>query len=566
MKIHDCATAGNLDGVQHELAAGVAVDVRDERDYTPLALAAASSKADAQMLQHLLDAGANANALVGDEKKFPLQLAASSGDLGKVERLLAGGANVNLTSAAGYTALVSIIYSLQDDDQLLPVAKVLVDSGADLDLASEYDESPISVAAFQGRFRVVQFLIDAGADPLPLRWTPLARAIALGSVADVQHTLDGNTISYRDRCDRTPWLLAAFVGDQQKAELLLANGSDVKERGRMGDTALMICCTRGHAAMVRWLLSLGADVNATDSSGNTALMFAAQEGHANCVQLLLDAGAIVDQKNEFEETAVAKAANEPTARLLIQAGEDIANLSTDLKRQLIGLPSSDVLRCTAADYEAGRRRRFGRANPEVMSLPFWDEMIRTGMSAYHASMQFGNRDSVADPVWCFARYGMSFTELPDGRFVQIGGEHEDFYDQDFCIYNDVVNHDRSGTFQVFGYTEDLFPPTDFHSATYFNGSIWIVGRLGYSGRRNFGTTPVYRLACSTWHIEQVTTEGDNPGWIFGHRARLEPTGTLLIWAGEICHIVGEEEAVSANTQRYRLDFQTRQWTCLEADL
>ena len=42
------------------------------------------------------------------------------------------------------------------------------------------------------------------------------------------------------------------------------------------------------------------------------------------------------------------------------------------------------------------------------------------------------------PVWCFSRFGTSLTELPDGRFVQIGGEHEDFYDPDFCIYNDVT--------------------------------------------------------------------------------------------------------------------------------
>jgi len=26
-------------------------------------------------------------------------------------------------------------------------------------------------------------------------------------------------------------------------------------------------------------------------------------------------------------------------------------------------------------------------------------------------------------------------QLPDGRLVSVGGEHEDYYDPDFCIYN-----------------------------------------------------------------------------------------------------------------------------------
>jgi hypothetical protein len=36
------------------------------------------------------------------------------------------------------------------------------------------------------------------------------------------------------------------------------------------------------------------------------------------------------------------------------------------------------------------------------------------------------------------RFGQSLTFLPDGRAVQIGGEHVDFYYPVFCIYNDVL--------------------------------------------------------------------------------------------------------------------------------
>ena len=42
------------------------------------------------------------------------------------------------------------------------------------------------------------------------------------------------------------------------------------------------------------------------------------------------------------------------------------------------------------------------------------------------------------PFWSWQRFGRTSTALPDGRVIHIAGEHEDFYDPDFCIYNDVM--------------------------------------------------------------------------------------------------------------------------------
>jgi hypothetical protein len=47
-----------------------------------------------------------------------------------------------------------------------------------------------------------------------------------------------------------------------------------------------------------------------------------------------------------------------------------------------------------------------------------------------------------------------------------GGEHEDFYDPDFCIYNDVFVHERDGSVAIYGYPESVFPPTDYDASDY----------------------------------------------------------------------------------------------------
>ena len=149
-------------------------------------------------------------------------------------------------------------------------------------------------------------------------------------------------------------------------------------------------------------------------------------------------------------------------------------------------------------------------------------MIRSGISASQAADLYGRplyrRPAKEAPIWCAQRFGQSLTLLPDGRVVQIGGEHEDSYDPDFCIYNDVLVHRPDGTIHIFGYPESIFPPTDFHTATLVDEHIYIVGSLGYSGTRQHGVTPVYCLDTESFRIDRVQTLGDAPGWISRHRA------------------------------------------------
>ena len=145
------------------------------------------------------------------------------------------------------------------------------------------------------------------------------------------------------------------------------------------------------------------------------------------------------------------------------------------------------------------------------------------------------------------------------RFVQIGGEHEDYYDPDFCIYNDVVVHERSGNFTILGYPKEVFPPTDFHSATMVKGDIYIVGGLGYQGARMFGTTPVYSLNCKTWEIEAVKTVGENPGWIFKHKTSFDGSSCLVVSGGTVCQEVDGEEQHVENEESFRLDLSDMRW-------
>jgi hypothetical protein len=135
---------------------------------------------------------------------------------------------------------------------------------------------------------------------------------------------------------------------------------------------------------------------------------------------------------------------------------------------------------------------------------------------WHIDVDFEENET---KIWTWRRFGQTCDELPDGRRIYIGGEHEDWYvaashafcfpdrahtylryDPMFFIFNDVVVYDpQSQSYDLYRYPVNIFPPTDFHTATLLGDSIWIIGGLGYSKDRG-NVTPVYRLDVNTLTI------------------------------------------------------------------
>ncbi len=157
-------------------------------------------------------------------------------------------------------------------------------------------------------------------------------------------------------------------------------------------------------------------------------------------------------------------------------------------------------------------------------------------------------------LWNYRRFGTSATVLPDGGIVFIGGEHEDYYDDDFCIFNDVLHIDKAGKMQLYFYSKADFIPTDFHTATFFEGHIIIIGNLGYQKDRIEGKTPVYLLNLTNFVIQEMDTHGQNPQWLSRHSARLIDE-KIIIWGGQVF----TDNKLSDNNNFYSLDPKSGQW-------
>lgn len=319
------------------------------------------------------------------------------------------------------------------------------------------------------------------------------------------------------------------------------------------------------------LIQRGCDIEQVDAFDTTPLMTAAEADNVPAIDLLLAAGARVDREKGFRQTALSVAAGRASARRLLDAGADPSYLSREGMRLLLGFsadPDAALLDCSSDDYLAMGKPRFAAANGQEITHPYYRAMIRSGLSAYSARKQLTpaprkgekTRPFGSTPTWCAERFGQSISFLPDGRIVQIGGEHEDSYDSDFCIYNDVFVHHPDGRIQVFGYPESVFPPTDFHTATLVGDYIYIVGTLGYQGTRRADTTPVHRLNLSTMRIEAVKTAGTPPGWLHRHRADLLPDGTIAVSGGTVLATQDSELAYNPNLDRFILNLRNGTWS------
>lgn len=404
------------------------------------------------------------------------------------------------------------------------------------------------------------------------------RMVAEGPIQDLRDALKrGIDVNAPGPLGMTALMLALNSKDMEKTQLLIQYGADPELTDDYNATALRNAVEADFVDGVRYLLSLGVDRGYHPRYPLKKIDYDSSMCDITLPEEMRELLSEDEWKASLEETrqAVREMGQNPTVEpmigsvqsvevleLFLDAGDDLNLAPTEIKRALVGLDNGMELQVSPSDYIRQKSPRFGTSNPERMDIPFWRDMIRTGGNAYSARTKYQDQEPFRKPgaVWCYDRFGSSLTRLDDGRFVQIGGEHEDFYDPDFVIYNDVVVYEAAGEFEIYGYPRDVFPPTDFHTATLGRDGIYIIGCLGYPDERQPGFTPVYRLTLETWKIESIKTDGEMPGWIHGHRAVYNlARNTIRVTGGEQHVMVNGEPELVPNSYAFELDLSRRNW-------
>jgi ankyrin repeat protein len=257
------------------------------------------------------------------ELSEPLMVAIREGDRGRVQSLLAEGADPNARDDIGDTALMrAAMYAG------VPIMQLLLDQGADVNGRTS-DGAILLVRAVHDAEKV-RLLLDHGAraDSLAM----IAAARVPGSRAILEMLLAHGGMGQAQVNGYTALMAAAGNGDLEAVKCLLEHGAFANARTPNGYTALYGAAVAGNPEVISLLLERGADPNVicelvdTDGDIETPALLAAAMGHAECLRLLIQGGANVNvQGGPFDRTALICAAttgSEDVIKLLLAKGAD----------------------------------------------------------------------------------------------------------------------------------------------------------------------------------------------------------------------------------------------------
>ncbi len=192
---------------------------------------------------------AKKSAAHGPVKKSDFIKAVKSGKTDAVGDLIKRGADVNVKSNDGWTALMCT--------HLVDIARLLIENGADIHARGSEDQTPLIHACRYGYTPIARLLIEKGA-----------------------------VIDARNKEGYTALIEAALNGCANAALLLIESGANLNLRNESGCTALIYASMNGYTEIVRLLLEKGADPNMKGDGGRTALLDASRNGYAPVVELL----------------------------------------------------------------------------------------------------------------------------------------------------------------------------------------------------------------------------------------------------------------------------------------
>jgi ankyrin repeat protein len=301
------AREGHLETARVLLAAGAAVDAQTRPESPPRFIPPSESPEGLSRGAGIIRAGwpdGRGKRYPAGGSKTPLLFATREGYLDVARLLIDNGANLELADGNSVTPLLNAIVNASiirvnrtGMSDHLDIAQLLLDAGAKVNAADWYGETPLWAAVDvrnlelgrdgndrgvrEEAFALIERLLEAGADPnARTREFPPERRFILSVIGSV---------AWVDLTGQTPFLRAAAAGDVEVMRLLLAHGADANIATDAGTTPLMV------AAGVNWSVAETFDV------GNESLFEAVQLAHS--------LGNDVNAQNSMGVAAIHGAAN-----------------------------------------------------------------------------------------------------------------------------------------------------------------------------------------------------------------------------------------------------------------
>ena len=240
------------------------------------------------------------------EISIPLHQAAKDGDLERVKRLIAEGADVNVggdwtalheAACNGHTDIIELLIANGANVNASPIwsplhettthghneaTRALVANGAKLDVKDSQGMTPFHNVLFWGNPDLVKLFISKG-----IKLPDFHLSAFKGDLANVKRLLEkgANVDTTDDQLDWTALHWAAFADTTEIAEFLLAKGADINAKGLRDRTPLHVAVIHRKVEIAELLVSHGADIH-VEARWNTPLSIAVENGDTAMAEML----------------------------------------------------------------------------------------------------------------------------------------------------------------------------------------------------------------------------------------------------------------------------------------
>jgi ankyrin repeat protein len=293
-----------------------------------LKVAATLGRDRADIAELLLDAGADADVLVGESSA--LEVAAYHGNPNVVDLLLARGADVNKQGGKYGCPLGAAVSCPLSKEKVIEVIERLVHYEADIDAPCGNFGTVLGMAAStDGNEAVVKLLVHLKADVHIRRgnFTNAVTAAAYGGDEETVKALlrENADIHAQGKFFPNALAAAAYAGRRHMVEFLLDWDADIHQQGGLYFDVIG-CAVRGNNwDIVHWLLEKGIEATLSKSGGWSPLLLASDQGSYSIVQRLLDHGVaqIPDDEGWTPLMRASYRGHAETIKLLLNRGADM---------------------------------------------------------------------------------------------------------------------------------------------------------------------------------------------------------------------------------------------------
>lgn len=179
-----------------------------------------------------------------------------------LELLVTYGLDTSITNMRGQNLLHLFIHKFmkEDDQDVVAIAKILIDSGIPVDKVDNSQITPLILAIAKQHIPLVSFLIEKGAD-----------------------------VNKKSCFGQLTFQAAALTGNVDLVKMLVHHGIEINGTSKNGDTALHMACKNNHREIIKFLIQEGAEISVRNKVGVTPFSYLDPEieDHKECVSLMV---------------------------------------------------------------------------------------------------------------------------------------------------------------------------------------------------------------------------------------------------------------------------------------